>query len=134
MDDLRNLVAKEPESPLPRYFLAKALETRGEVEAARDAYAEARERMYGYLGCILSLNAIAERVAREEGAAFADIRSRIEREGRGADPYLDRLIYDYCHLNAAGMAIAVDEVARAIRDANLLPAGADRVETRRSGR
>jgi hypothetical protein len=121
--DLRAVVALEPEAPLPRYYLARAYE-QGDAPGARQAYGEARERVFGYLGSVLSINETVRRVASEEGAIFADIRDVIDAEGlRTGDPYLQRFFYDYCHLTEAGLGLAVAEVERAIRAADALPRG-----------
>ena len=84
----------------------------------------ARERVFGYLGSVLSINETVRRVAADERVPLADIRGRLEREGlEHNDPYLLRLLYDYCHLSADGMWLAMDKLERTLRATDYLPAG-----------
>ena len=119
----------EPEAPLPYYIQAQALEKQGRILEAKEAYTQARQKMFGYLGSIQSINEIVVKVAEEEKAYLSDIRGYIEEQNIDSkDPLLLGSFLDYCHLSAGAMRQAVDQTAKVIKrqglvnlDVNALP-------------
>jgi hypothetical protein len=84
-DAFARFAARRPESAMGRYWLARALADAGEKDRARAEFAAALERDVPDR-CPPSRNAAIRRIAREEGAALADLEELFARRAPGGVP------------------------------------------------
>ncbi|MFA5139186.1 MAG: tetratricopeptide repeat protein [Elusimicrobiota bacterium] len=74
----RSILRAEPENALASFYLARVLEKTGGFSEAKTYYERALEADDSRDRCAPSRDAMIRRVAREEGAALADIRALFE--------------------------------------------------------
>lgn len=105
-------LALDPRPPLLHYLRGQCLERRGELDAARAAYAESREQMLGNLGSRASVNAAVRAVAEREQVPLVDAAALFEAWGRAhGDPFQEQLILDDCHPSPTAHALLAEALA-----------------------
>ncbi|HEX4455714.1 MAG TPA: hypothetical protein VH143_32865 [Kofleriaceae bacterium] len=107
LETFRSFIARSPSDPFPRYGLAMELKTRGELEAARSAFAELIETFPDYLPTYLMAGGTLAALSRKDEAADA-FRNGIEVATRRGDQHarreLESALADLEHSPAVGRA------------------------------
>ncbi|HEY1552767.1 MAG TPA: tetratricopeptide repeat protein [Kofleriaceae bacterium] len=86
LETFRSFIARSPSDPFPRYGLAMELKTRGELEAARTAFAELIAMFPDYVPTYLMAAGTLVALSRRDEAA-AVFRSGIEVATRRGDQH-----------------------------------------------
>jgi predicted Zn-dependent protease len=89
LETFRTFIARSPSDPFPRYGLAMELKTRGELEAARTAFAELIAAFPDYVASYLMAGGTLVALARKDEAADT-YRKGIEVASRRGDQHARR--------------------------------------------
>jgi lysophospholipase L1-like esterase len=96
-----DMTTRWPQSAIPFYLKAVALEQAGSIPESLKNYARSRDLMVGNLGGITTVNNIIRRVAIRANVVLIDIEN-IFYEDAVASGVIDRLVDDDCHPNREG--------------------------------
>lgn len=107
-------IVRHPEEAYGWFWLARARESAGRWEAARDAYRRALDLDDPGERTSPSRNEVVRRVAREEGAALADLEAVFESLAERRMPD-GRLFIDGCHWHNEYYPLVSAEIAAALR-------------------
>lgn len=110
--DLRSQWPQLRENPFAHFFLARCLESEGQIPQALSEFIAARDLDYQFLR-VRSVQNEALRSLRGPGISLLDLDTILRGYAYNGIPGND-LFHDYCHMNLRGNKIAGFEIAREV--------------------
>lgn len=112
IESLEKEVEKNPESPLPHYFLAEYYKENSHLELAKEEFKKANE-LDITRKIVMQYNEIIKKVAQENGVPLVDIYSVFNKDE------MMKYFIDERHMDAEGNRIVANEILKTLIDMKL---------------